>query len=424
LTTNNTKRRVVVTGMGVMTGSGKDLNTFWSNISTGKSAINRLSIINTEPLKCKIGGDIPDFDPSEFMDKKEAKKMDRFIQFAVAAARLAYTHSGLKTGDFDPERFGAVVGTGSGGIKTVEDGAHQSVEQGFHRISPFFVPMMISDMAAGQISMEYNCQGPNYALISACATGTDAIGSAFRMIQYGEIDVAFAGGTEAGITPLSIAGFASCRALSLNNDNPKEASRPFDTARDGFVMGEGCSLLIIEELEHAIKRGATIYAEIKGFGRTSDAHDLVQPRPDGYGAMRAMQKAIEESGLALSDIQYVNAHATSTPQGDRAEAKAIQNVFGEDLSKTLLVGGTKSMTGHLLGAAGSTEAVISILAMQHELIPPTINQADQDPEIPFDVIPNVARPFPGLRVTLSNSFGFGGHNASLVFQKMGSNAPQ
>lgn len=409
-------RRVVVTGIGLNTPNGHELEPFWDSIVNGRSAIRNISIVETDDLTCKIGGEITDFKPEDFIDKKESRRMDRFTQHAMVAAKLAYEDAGLTPESVAPESFGVVVGSGAGGIGTIESQMITVTQRGYGKTSPFLVPMMLCDMGAGRISIAYNAKGPNMAVITACATGADSIGDAFRIIQHGEADVCFAGGAEAPITKLAIAGFGAARALSLRNDDPLHASRPFDKNRDGFVLAEGAAILILEELEHAKARGARIYGEIVGYGRSADANDIVSPAPDGNGAAIAMTKAIKDAGIESEAVGYVNAHGTSTPLGDIAETKAIKRVFGEQAkSGRLLVSSTKSTTGHLLGAAGSMEAVISLLALREQTIPPTINLEEPDEECDLDYVPNTARKVEGVKYAMSNSFGFGGHNASLIF---------
>lgn len=416
--TNNGKRRVVVTGIGVITPSGIQVEPFWQSLLAGKSAIGYISLMDTSEQACKIAGEITDFKPEDYMDKKEARRMDRFTQFAMAAAKEAYTDAGLTADSVESERFAVIVGSAAGGMSTIETQLREVITKGYRRCSPFLVPMMICDMGAGRIAIEYNAKGPNMAVVTACATGAHSVGDAFRIIQNDEADVAFAGGAEAPLTPISVSGFSAARALSMRNDDPQHASRPFDTDRDGFVMAEGSTVLMLEELEHAKARGAKIYGEIIGYGRSADAHDIVSPAPDGSGAAIAMKAALRDAGLRPEDVNYINAHGTSTPLGDIAETKAIKAIFGEHAySDKLLVSSTKSMTGHLLGAAGSTEAAISLLALRDQIIPPTINLQNQDPECDLDYVPHQARKVEGFKVAMSNSFGFGGHNASLIFRK-------
>lgn len=415
-----TKRRVVITGLGLFTPCGSDQDTFWESLISGKSGIERITLFDAQDYGCQIAGEVRDFKPEDHMERKEARRMDRFMQFAMAAARQAYEDAGLSPELVDPDRFSVVIGSGSGGIGSIEEQVKAIQADGPRKCSPFFVPMMICDMAAGRVSIAFNAKGPNMAIVTACATGTDAIGTAYRMIQNDEADIAFAGGAEAPITPASLAGFVAARAMTRQfNDAPQQASRPFDSQRDGFVMGEGSGLLILESLEHALRRGAKIYGEVAGYGRSSDAYDIVSPDPQGTGAIKAMRAALRDARLSPAAVDYVNAHATSTPAGDLAEAHAIQTVFADETNERtqpLLVSGTKSMTGHLLGAAGSTEAIICLLALQKKQVPPTINVETQDPACHLDIVPNQARRADFLQVALSNSFGFGGHNASLVFK--------
>lgn len=414
---SNGKHRVVVTGMGVVTPLGNTVETLWSNLLQGQSGIGYNDLIPEHEQTCKIAGICRDFKAEEHMDKKEARRMDRFTQFGVAAARMAYESSGLTADSVEPERFGVVLSSAAGGLGTIETQLRHSMEKGFHKCSPFLVPMMICDIAGGWVAIQYNAKGPNFSVVTACATGANSIGDAFRMIQYGEVDVAFAGGAEAPLTPLSVAGFSTMRALSSSRyDEPEKASRPFDAGRDGFVIAEGGGVVILESLEHAQARGATILAEVAGYGRTADAHDIVAPCADGNGAARAMTHALRDAGLAPEEIGYVNAHGTSTPLGDEAETLAIKNVFGAHATQGLVVSSTKSMTGHMLGATGAVEAIITVLALQHQKVPPTINLDQPDPKCDLDYVPHQARELPGLKAAISNSFGFGGHNASLIFK--------
>lgn len=409
-----TPRRVVVTAQGVMSALGETPETFWANVVAGKSAIGLISSIAPEEMTCPIGGEHKNFNPEHYIDKKEARRMDRFTQFALAAARLAFENSHLAD-NIDPTRLGVVVGSGAGGLMTVHDQLLQCQARGFHKCSPFLVPMMIADMAGGRISIDLKAKGPNLCVTTACATGTDSIGTAFKMIAFGEVDAVIAGGTEAPITPVAMAGFAAARALSMRVDAPEKASRPFDKNRDGFVMGEGAGILILEEYEHAKARGATILAEILGYGRSSDASDIVAPCVDGEGAARAMQNALADADIAPEEVSYINAHGTSTPAGDVAETLAIKRVFGSYAQNGLLISSTKSMHGHMLGAAGAVEAIIAIEAMRHNIAPPTINLDTPDPACDLDYVPNVARPVTSMQAVMSNSFGFGGHNASIIF---------
>lgn len=407
-------QRVVVTGMGVVTSLGSDLPTFWNNLLNGKSGISLIEAFDTTEYTTKIAAEIKDFDPGVYIDKKESRKMDRFVQFGVAASKLALEDSKLVIGEnADAERVGVIVGSGIGGLGTWEDQHTILMEKGPRRVSPFFIPMMIANMASGQVSMSTGAKGPNSAAVSACATGTHSIGDSFKMIQRGDADVMICGGAEATIRPIGMAGFCAMRAMSTRNEEPEKASRPFDVDRDGFVMGEGAGVLILESLEHAKARGAHIYAEIIGYGMSGDAHHMTDPDPDG--AARCMKKAIKDAGIAPEEIQYINAHGTSTGIGDKSETTAIKSTFG-DYAYKLAVSSTKSMTGHLLGAAGGVEAVILGLTLQNGVIPPTANLDNQDPELDLDYVPNKPREA-DVKVALSNSFGFGGHNATIIMRK-------
>ena len=409
--------RVVVTGIGVVSGLGLGIETFWKNLTAGKSGIKRISLFGEElQSSCKIAGEVQGFNAIEYMEAKQAKRMDRFIQFAVAASHMAVKDSGLDMKKEDPERVGVVVGSAAGGFETIEKNFKILLEKGPDRVSPFTVPMLIVNMAAGWVSMIHNAKGPNTCAVTACATSAHSIGDAARIIQRGDADVMFAGGTEAPVTALCMAGFAAARTLSLRNDEPEKASRPFDKDRDGFVMAEGACILMLESLTHAKARGARIYAEFAGYGMTGDAHDIVAPCADGDGAMRAMQQALKDANLSPDSVDYINAHGTSTPLGDRAETVAIKRAFG-DHAKKLAVSSSKSMTGHLLGATGALEAAVSIMSITDSTIPPTINLDNPDPECDLDYVPHKARTGVPVRVAMSNSFGFGGHNACLVFKK-------
>lgn len=397
-----------------MTSIGADLETFWNSLMQGKSGVSLVEAFDVSEYPTKIAASIKDFNPEEYMDKKESRRMDRFVQFGLAASLLALKDANLDIkNDMDPERAGVIVGSGIGGLGTWEDQHSILLERGPKRVSPFFIPMMIANMASGQISITTGAQGPNTAAVSACATGTHSIGDSFKIIQRGDADVMICGGAEATIRPTGMAGFCSMRAMSTRNEEPEKASRPFDTDRDGFVMGEGAGVLILESLEHAEKRGARIYAEVIGYGMTSDAHHMTEPDPNG--AARCMTKAIKDAGITPEDIDYINAHGTSTPVGDRSETKAIKNALGEHAYK-IAVSSTKSMTGHLLGAAGGVESVICGLALVNQTIPPTINLENQDPECDLDYVPNHPRQAK-LDIAMSNSFGFGGHNATIIFKK-------
>ncbi|WP_166238044.1 beta-ketoacyl-ACP synthase II [Paenibacillus turpanensis] len=408
------KRRVVITGMGVMSALGKDLDTFWNSIITGKSGISPIESFDVSDYTTRIAAEIKDFNPEDYMDKKETRRMDRFVQFAVAATHEALKNANLNIqNDTDPERVGVYIGSGIGGLGTWSEQHKTLLEKGPKRVSPFFIPMMIANMASGQVSILYGAKGPNSTAVTACATGSNAIGEAMKLIQYGDAEVMICGGAEATIVPVGVAGFCAMRAMSTRNDEPQRASRPFDSERDGFVMGEGAGVLILEELEHAQKRGATIYAEVIGYGMSGDAHHMTDPDPEG--AAHCMRRALNNAGLQPQDVDYINAHGTSTPPGDRSETKAIKLAFGDHAYK-LAVSSTKSMTGHLLGAAGGVEAVISALSLKNGIIPPTINYENPDPECDLDYVPNEARKA-DLNVAISNSFGFGGHNATVVLKK-------
>ena len=412
----NLPRRVVVTGMGVITPNGQDLPTFWDNLSNGRSGIGAITQFDAAAFDCRIAGEVRDFEPLKwFKGPKDARRADRFSQVAVAAAKLAIADAGL-THIADAERCGVMVGSGIGGLKTLEEQHTNLVTKGPGRISPFMIPMMISNMASGMISIEFGWKGPNLATVSACSTACHAIGEAWRMILEDDADVFLAGGSEAAICALGIGGFAAMRALSTRNDAPEKASRPFDVDRDGFVMGEGAGVVVIEELEHARKRGAQIYGEIIGYGLTADAYHMSAPPPDGNGAVRCMAMALRKAGLNTSDVDYINAHGTSTPVGDVCETNAIKTLFGDYAKNGLLVSSTKSMTGHLLGAAGAVETIVCALAIKHGVIPPTINLDRPDPACDLDYVPHTARE-KKVRVALNNSFGFGGHNATLVVRE-------
>lgn len=408
------KRRVVVTGIGAVTPLGNDAETTWKNIIAGQSGIDIVTRVNPDDFPAKVAAEVKDFDPSLFIDRREARKMDRFTQFAVAAALMAVKDANLDIHESNAERVGVWIGSGIGGMETFEQQFEIFQQRGYRRVSPFFVPMMIPDMAAGQVSIILGAKGINSCTVTACATGANSIGDAFKVIQRGDADVMITGGTEAPITKMSFAGFCANTALSTNPD-PKTASRPFDKNRDGFVMGEGAGIVVLEELEHALRRGAKIYAEIVGYGATADAYHITAPAPGGEGGVRAMRQALQDAGLKPEDIDYINAHGTSTEYNDKYETEAIKEVFGDHAYK-LAVSSTKSMTGHLLGATGAVEAIFSVLAIRDGIIPPTINYETPDPECDLDYVPNEARK-QDVRAVLSNSFGFGGHNATLIFKK-------
>lgn len=408
------KNRVVITGLGVITSLGKDIDTFWKNITSGVSGVGEITSFDVSEYPTRIGAEIKDFNPEDYIDKKEAKRMDRFAQFAVAATKLALQDAGLNLDETNRDRVGVYIGSGIGGLATFEENFKTLLEKGPKRVSPFLIPMMIANMASGQVSIMFGARGPNSSPISACATGTHAIGDAAEIIRRGKADVMIAGGSEATIRPLAFAGFSSMKAMSTRNDEPTKASRPFDLNRDGFVMGEGAGILILESLEHAKKRGAKIIAEVVGYGMSGDAYHLTAPAPEGEGAARAMREALDDAGLNPEDVDYINAHGTSTDYNDKFETLAIKKVFGEHAYK-LAVSSTKSMTGHLLGAAGGVEAVICALTIREGIIPPTINYETPDPECDLDYVPNVARKAE-VRVALSNSLGFGGHNATIILK--------
>jgi len=411
------RRRVVVTGLGLVSPVGIGVEASWRSLVAGRSGIGPITLFDASTYPTRIAGEVKNFEPGDFMDKKEARRNDRFIQFALAAADLAMRDSGLDMSKEDPDQVGCIVGAGMGGLGTIEENRTLLTERGLKRISPFFIPSLIINLAPGQISIRYGMKGPNFSTVSACATGNHSIGDALLYIERGLADVFVAGGCEATITPLGVGGFCAARAMSERNDAPEKASRPFDKGRDGFVAGEGSGILILEEYEHARKRGARIYAELAGYGASADAHHVTTPAPEGEGGQRAMKMALKFAGVNPEQVGYVNTHGTSTPAGDVAECQAINRVFGEHARKGLVVSATKSMTGHLLGAAGGCEAVITVLALHHGVVPPTINVEDQDPECQLDVVPNTARE-KKLEVAISNSFGFGGTNSVLLFKKM------
>ncbi|MBD3179284.1 MAG: beta-ketoacyl-ACP synthase II [Candidatus Latescibacteria bacterium] len=405
------KRRVVVTGMGLISPCGKSVEESWNNIREGNSGIDLIKAFDVSEYRSQIGGEVKEFDPADYIDKKQAKRMDRYSQLGVAASRELAGMVGLE--GMDNERVATIIGSGIGGISTFEKQHGRLVKMGPNKISPFFIPMMISDMVAGLISIEYGLKGPNYTSVSACASGGHAIASAFMSIKNGYADAAVTGGAEATISPMALGGFCSMKALSTRNDNPQAASRPFDRDRDGFIMAEGSGLIFLEELEHARLRGAEIYAELVGVGMTADAYHMTSPVPGGGGAVRSMKMALNDSGLEAGDIDYINAHGTSTPYNDPAESEAIRTVFGEE--GRVLVSSTKSTTGHLLGAAAGLEAVVSVMALREGIVPPTINLENVDEKCRLNHVPE-AREF-DLNTVISNSFGFGGHNVSLVFTR-------
>jgi 3-oxoacyl-[acyl-carrier-protein] synthase II len=407
-------RRVVITGMGVITPIGSDLETFWHNAQNGVSGITRISTFDTSDYDCQIGGEVRDFDAKlYFNNPKDVKRTDRFAQLAMGATKLAMKDSGIDVSTINRNRFGVLVSSGIGGLKTLEDQHSALVNKGPSRVSAFTIPMLISNMASGLISMEYGLQGPNMCIVTACATSNNAIGESWRIIKFGDADIFLAGGSEASIIPIGLGGFSAMKALSTRNDEPTRASRPFDRDRDGFVMGEGAGVVVVEELEHAKARGAKIYCELAGYGLSADAYHMTAPPPDGSGAARAMQIALDHAKILPAQVDYVNAHATSTGLGDIAETRAIKAVFGDHAKNGLAISSTKSMTGHLLGGAGAVEMAVCALSIRDSVIAPTINLENPDDECDLDYTPNVARQ-KKVRVALNNSFGFGGHNATLV----------
>ena len=407
--------RIVVTGLGAVAPNGIGTQTFWQNVIHGVSGIAPITRFDASRHDTQIAGEVKGIDPLQWIEKKEARKMDLFIHFAVAAAQMAYDDSGLKVTDDNGERIGVFVGTGMGGIPALEESHRVLMEKGPGRISAFFIPSIITNLASGQISMRFGMKGPNSCVCTACATGNHAIGDSLRIIQRGDADVMLAGGSEAVITPLTIGGFCSMKALSTRNAEPTRASRPFDKDRDGFVMGEGAGIMVLESLEHAKRRGAKIYAEIVGYGMSADAYHITQPAPEGEGAVRSMRLALQDANVAPNQVDYINAHGTSTPAGDLNETLAIKTVFG-DHARSLAVSSTKSMTGHLLGAAGGIESVITVLTIVHGILPPTINYETPDLECDLDYVPNTARRR-DVKYALTNSFGFGGTNATLLLKK-------
>ncbi|TJX14036.1 beta-ketoacyl-[acyl-carrier-protein] synthase II [Tissierella creatinini] len=408
-------KRVVITGLGAITPIGIGKDNFWDALLEGKSGIGYITRFNTEDHDVKIAAEVKDFDPHDFLDKKEAKRMDRMSQFSVAATRLALEDGEINLDKLNRDRIGTIIGSGIGGIGTLESEVIKYTEKGPSRVSPLFIPMMISNMAAGQVSMNFGLKGASMTITTACASATHAIGEAFRMIKYGNMDMIVTGGTEAGITTVSIAGFCSMKALSTNNDNPSKACRPFDKNRDGFIMAEGAGIVILEELEHAINRGAKIYAEIIGYGATSDAFHITQPDPEARGATNAMRLALEEGNANYEDVGYINAHGTSTYFNDKLETLAVKTLFKEH-AYNINISSTKSMTGHLLGAAGGVEAIATALAIKEGKIPPTINYENPDEECDLNYTPNkfVER---DIKLAISNSLGFGGHNGSILLKK-------
>lgn len=408
------QHRVVVTGMGVVTSLGKDVETFWNSLLAGKSGISKIESFDVSEYPTQIAAEIHDFNPEDYVERKEARKMDRYVQFAYAASTQALEDSGLKIGDtVEAERIGVIVGSGIGGLGTWEDQFTTLLQKGPKRVSPFFIPMMIANMGSGDVSIKLGAKGPNTSVVTACATGTHSIGDSFKLIARGDADAMICGGAEATIRPTGLAGFCAMRAMSTRNDEPSKASRPFDKDRDGFIMGEGAGVFVLESLEHAEARGAHIYAEVVGYGLSADAHHMTDPDPDG--AARCMKMALKSAGLQPEDLDYINAHGTSTSAGDLSETKAVKMALGDHAYK-IAVSSTKSMTGHLLGAAGGVEAVICALSLDNQIMAPTINIENQDEACDLDYVPNTARKA-NLNVVMSNSFGFGGHNASVILKK-------
>src|SRR5690625_4194135 len=408
------QRRVVVTGIGAVTPLGNDAETLWSNIVANKSGIDFITKVNKDEFPVFAAGEVKDFDPKNYMDRKDARKMDLFTQYAVAASKMAVEDADLTINEDNADRVGVWIGCGIGGMDVYEQQVRRFIDKGYRKVSPFFVPMLIPDMASGQVSIQLGAKGINSCTVTACASGTNSIGDAFKAVQRGAVDYIIAGGTESPITNMAFAGFSSMRALSLNDD-PSTASRPFDKNRDGFVMGEGAGILVMETLESALERDATIYAEIVGYGATGDAYHITAPANEGEGGARAMKMAIDDAGIAPTDVDYINAHGTSTDLNDKYETMAIKSVFGEH-AYSLAVSSTKSMTGHLLGAAGGIEGLISVKAIYDSTIPPTINYETPDPDCDLDYVPNESRK-QAVQYVLSNSLGFGGHNATIVFKK-------
>lgn len=411
------ERRVVITGIGCLSPLGNDLEKTWDGLKNGRSGIRNIESIDVSAFDCKIAGEIRDFNADSFFRvPKDARRSDRYVQYAVAASKMAMEDSGLDVNLIDPRRYGVMVGSGIGGLSTLENEHTVFMQKGPRRVSPFTIPMMISNIASGIISMEHGLLGPNMVIVTACATSNHNIGEAWRMIKFGDADGFLCGGAEAAVLPMGLCGFANMKALSTRNDDPEKASRPFDKHRDGFVMGEGAGVVMIEELETARARGAKIYAELIGYGVSADAYHLSAPSPDGSGPAYAIGMALKHGKTNPEEVDYLNAHATSTGLGDVAETKAIKLAFGEHAKNGLMVSSTKSMTGHMLGAAGGIELIASIMGIIEGIVPPTINIEEQDPDCDLDVTPNTAREAP-IKVALSNSFGFGGHNASLLVRK-------
>ncbi len=413
--TNLPQKRVVITGLGAVTPLGNTLADYWDGLLQGRNGIAPITLFDARRHGCRIAGEVKGFDPHQYLERKDAKRMDRFAQFAVAASKQALTDASFVIDDLNADRVGILIGTGIGGVKVLEDQQEVYLTKGPDRCSPFMIPMMIANMAAGLTAIHTGAKGPNACTVTACAAGSNAIGDAFRLIQRGFADAMLCGGTESAVTPLSVAGFASMKALSTRNDDPAHACRPFDRDRDGFVMGEGAGILLLEDLDHALRRNARIYAEIIGYGMTCDAYHMTSPVPDGQGATRAMELALKDAALQPEQVDYINAHGTSTPANDRTETRAIKKALG-DQAQRVAISSTKSMTGHLLGGSGGIEAVAAVMAIAHGQIPPTINLENPDPDCDLDYVPHTSRTAT-VNVALSNSFGFGGHNVTLAFRK-------
>jgi len=409
------KRRVVITGMGLVSSLGEDLGRFWDDISNGRTGIRKIQRFDASPYDSRIGAECLEFDPTEYMDRKDVKRLDRFAQFAVASAQLAGDHAGLERPLSDGDRVGVIIGSGIGGLTELEEQHVRLLEKGPSKVSAFTIPKLMVNAASGNVSLLYGARGINTSVATACASANNAMGDALRAIQRGDADIMFTGGTEAALTPLGVGSFCAMKALSTRNDEPGRASRPFDKDRDGFIMAEGAGMLIFEELEHAKSRGAKIYAEVLGFGASADSFHLTAPEPDGKGAALAMHRAIKDAGIRPEDVDYINAHGTSTPLGDIGETRAIKTVFGEH-AYNLAISSTKSQVGHLLGGSGGVELIATVLGMEHDMLPPTVNLDHRDPECDLDYVPHRARAA-RVRVAMSNSFGFGGHNACLVIAR-------
>lgn len=415
-TTLPPSQRVVVTGLGAIASLGQDVDTFWKNLVAGQCGIDRISLFDPQAMACQIGAEVRDWQPEKFMDPKEARRNDRYTQFGFIAAKQAVKDSGLDMTKEDGDRVGVIIGSGIGGMKTYEDQLKNLFDKGPRKVSPFTIPSLIGNICSGLVGIELGARGPNFGVVSACATATHALGEAMHVIRRGDADVMVAGGAEAAITPFAVASFCSMKAMSTRNDDPKTASRPFSLGRDGFIMGEGAGILVLESLEHAQKRGAKIYCELLGYAASCDAFHITQPDPEGKGLALAMRNALKSAGVAPEAIDYLNAHGTSTPYNDKFETLAIKKVFG-DHAKKMAISSTKSMTGHLLGAAGGVEAIVCVKALQDQIMPPTINLHEADPECDLDYVPNVARPAK-LTTVQSNNLGFGGQNSSIIFRKI------